>query len=544
MESIGNQRIANTDDIVRATEDLQGVFVTTSVKSIGSHSNPVPYTGYRLRQSTELSFELTRKQGGPWSFTMVTIPTSVTSLLGPILRIEGLEEPISDKFPEGTPEPVQRIFRSMVTYVVHRQFCADGNVSGISSGLGLICQGDGLVLVFRSSLTEFDEIVLTIAEKVNVRATVSFLHPALDLAILRFNPAEVHDDLLHKCVLAPEEVAVGALVYFCPFSTQNKMLQQTTVQSIFPSNRVSANVPAMFAAFSNISCVLETNIVSDAVLLNGKGEVLGLVTYGREFIPSQLLQKALQSCSTLAVEARFRDFDVTHRPLSVVLQRGIDLKHPGNQVLEVSRVPETCCSSTERHPLRKGDIIFQMEGHPVSKASELGFQYDKPTLCLRVLRQCQEVDIRVPTLTVAETRTVQVAYFCGAWLQKTPLPARMRQRPVASDIYVSAHNRGTPAQGKLNYQSFITEVNGTKVFTLDDFLMHTANVSFDVDIRVRTVLRSGHSEVVTLKKRPFCPTIVWTKNLKGRIDTKAVDGDLWRASLPSDVRVNYPTSDV
>jgi hypothetical protein len=87
---------------------------------------------------------------------------------------------------------------------------------------------------------------------------------------------------------------------------------------------------------------------------------------------------------------------------------------------------------------QEADIILTLDGQLITRVSELDVMYEKDVLDAVVVRNGEEVSIRVPTVPTEDIETDRALVFCGAVLQKPHHAVRQQISKVHSEIYVSA----------------------------------------------------------------------------------------------------------
>ncbi|KAI1498460.1 hypothetical protein F5X99DRAFT_431681 [Biscogniauxia marginata] len=138
------------------------------------------------------------------------------------------------------------------------------------------------------------------------------------------------------------------------------------------------------------------------------------------FLPAiriEAIQKAGQHASI-----RYQDFDVRPIPLVEAARKGLPDEiisfvesHPsGNsQVLGVDKMPSHCTGPEGRaaHPLQKGDIILKLNELPVLQSVDLQYIFTKPELPVRILREGQVQNFRVPTIPDNTYFTMKLKWY-------------------------------------------------------------------------------------------------------------------------------------
>jgi len=127
--------------------------------------------------------------------------------------------------------------------------------------------------------------------------------------------------------------------------------------------------------------------------------------------------------------------------------------------------------------LEEGDVILSINGKVMTRITELDVMYDHEYLDMVVVRNCEEMTLRVPTVPTDDLETDRAVIFCGAVLHRPHHAVRQQISTLHSEIYVSARTRGSPAyQYQLVPTNFIVSVNGVKTSDLDSFLHEVSKI--------------------------------------------------------------------
>ncbi|KAJ4185090.1 hypothetical protein NW759_017000 [Fusarium solani] len=545
-------------------------------------------TEFILQCTDQVSCVLTRqpREGGPWVLTAMSPPTSVPSPFAGLCKEEeesddqdeeeSNQDEASDRdvkeedekdekhladavaqlriAPPDIPKKVTQIFSSLAGYDSYQDILIDGSLK-TSWNLAVIFDADqGLAFTFRGELHLFNEIAVTVAEKIDVVARVVFVHPAHDLAVVKLATASVDKGLLKECKLAPPGTALkpGHEVFYVPFDLENKTTTRTRVANIHTEDHdYSEKGTCDFFPFHHQTCRLEDppqGEQRDGILLNAEGQVLGLVNFFADdyYLPIDELRAVLLAVR-LGKEAnlRFRDFDVGRCAVYRAFRQDLSrekwekrLEGSGKTyMLEVSLLPsKQPLPRTEPHPLCPQDLVLEVGGKLVTESAKLCWQYEKDSLRMLVLRNGKEVEVDVPLLPAAAMNVDEVIHFCGAAVQAPNLAARMRCGQLESEVYVSSRRHGGPAiMCGLPQNAFITEVGGEPVQTMAAFLERVKGVPYDRKVRVHTVDADTRAELtVMVEKSAFYPTLLLRRTVPyatGAIDITVVDDDLWQAHL-------------
>ncbi|KAI3531318.1 hypothetical protein CABS02_14201 [Colletotrichum abscissum] len=561
IESLNGTPLSSLDQLNKAIDANQNEhFITTYLKRLDSHGFSIPYTGYQLGAIDQVRFEMRKQpqQGGPWVITSMIFPTTIRR---PLPGLRSLEAVLQDQA-MGTSvrksvlvsNPTKllvgrEIFNNMFSFAAHRNVHVDGEFSCLHHGFGLVWNAEqGLAVARRGKFSIFDEIVMTISGRIEALAKVIFLHPVIDLAVLKFEITGDFEKPLRDPLLADRTVLPNDPVCYAPFKIFDNIYIETIVEDIDEASCFSdaETNQSSFKPFSSPTCQLRTPPKpgqSEGVIINEKGAVAGLLLPGSYLIPLNTLRSVTEHVlSGQVANLRFRDFDIHRMLLSDALRRGLDQRWAQviatNQVLYVNRVPahmRLSTSDSTKHPLRQGDIILMVDGSLVTQGFELGFEYKKPSLRVLLFRQREEIEVDVPTLSLHEVSIDTVVNFCGSWLQKPSLAVRIACHPVYSEIYTTGCLCGSPADlYELPRQAFIVGINGKRVSTMPEFLNNVTDLPFGEHFRINCVLKTHEHKVVTMKKSDLAPTIHWCKSLSSiedNVTVNVIDEHCWRFSV-------------
>jgi hypothetical protein len=167
----------------------------------------------------------------------------------------------------------------------------------------------------------------------------------------------------------------------------------------------------------------------------------------------------------------------------------------------VDRVPLHCTAldgKPELHPLRKGDIILELNKERVTQSCDLRYIFTDAHIPVRVLREGKVVEFLVPTIHIDHTQIKEFVYICGAIIHRPSLRARFR-RTCDSEVYVAAIEPSSPADVyELSLHTFVNRVDGKEVATMEDF-KGAINVPDKKYFTLRT-LDCNQEEIVSLRK--------------------------------------------
>ncbi|OAL21284.1 hypothetical protein AYO20_11402 [Fonsecaea nubica] len=220
---------------------------------------------------------------------------------------------------------------------------------------------NGLTFPIRGKVNLLDELGVTVAEGKDVAARPAFLHPAHDVAVLKFDTTSVDKELLRP----------------------HARYRGTTID---PPSRNQKN----------------------GILLNEAGQILGPVDSIREITTCRSTGCGQHSSRFATAKKRICGFGtlmwIHARYLEPFRLRlfgenwEIRLNRAGKEVLlEADLLPfKQPLPGKEKRPLYLGDIILEVNGELVTEPTALGWQYEQASRHMLVLRDWPNARSRSP----------------------------------------------------------------------------------------------------------------------------------------------------
>ena len=389
----------------------------------------------------------------------------------------------------------------------------------------------GLVIVSRA-IVPYDlcDITITVADSIIVEGKVLFLHPLQNYAIIQYDPALVNAPV-QSAQLATAAIRQGTETIFVGFNQNFRIVVAKTTVTDITTVAIPANAAApRYRAINLDAITVDTGLsgqCSNGVLLNADGVVqalwlnylgergtsshkdveyhLGLATPSLLPIISQIQQGIKPILRILNMESYVVQMSQV-RIMGVAeewIQRVAEANPSRHQLFMVRKID--CAASNAEDgkgdSLAEGDIILTLNGQLITRVSEFDIMYDQEYLDARVVRNGQEIQLRIPTIPTSDIETTRAVIFCGAVLQRPHHAVRQQISKLHSEIYVSARSRGSPAyQYGLAPTNFITAVNGVATKDLDAFVREVRKIGDNEYFRLRAVTFDNVPWVVTLKK--------------------------------------------
>jgi len=168
----------------------------------------------------------------------------------------------------------------------------------------------------------------------------------------------------------------------------------------------------------------------------------------------------------------------------------------------------------ESGALFEGDVVLSLNGKIITRVSELDVMYNHEVLDAVIVRDCVEMELKVPTVSADDLETDRAVSFCGAILHRPHHAVRQQISKLHSEVYVSARTRGSPAyQYGLAPTNFITAVNGVPTPDLETFLKEVIKIPDNTYFRLKAMTFDNVNWVVTMKKNDhYFPTMEWIKD--------------------------------
>jgi hypothetical protein len=163
--------------------------------------------------------------------------------------------------------------------------------------------------------------------------------------------------------------------------------------------------------------------------------------------------------------------------------------------------------------LRIGDIILEVNGLPVARMADVHSLSRTESSQVLILRNRQEILINLETQCPPSEIMSRILFWAGAFLhethdavleQITPEFEEMAQRESISNIsrsvYIGSVMLGSPASIGLTQTTWILEVDGHKVRTMDDMLHVISTLRNEREyLRVKMIAKNGIMNVRSVR---------------------------------------------
>ncbi|PKX94954.1 putative nuclear serine protease HtrA2/Nma111 [Aspergillus novofumigatus IBT 16806] len=460
---------------------------------------------------------------GLWDFSDLADPVPAETPVptkADFIQLDGVSQPA-----------VADIVRSFVRVSCTMPLKLDGYPQAKKTGFGLVIDAEkGLVVVSRAIVPyNLCDINITVADSIIVAAKVIFLHPLQNYTIIQYDPSLVQAPV-QSAKLSTEYIKQGQETIFVGFNQNFRIVVAKTAVTDITTVSIPANASApRYRAINLDAITVDTGLsgqctngvligedgVVQALWLNYLGERtpsshkdveyhLGFATPALLPVTSKIQQGIIPKLRILNMESyvvqmsQARIMGVSEEWIQKVAQANPS-RHQLFMVRKVDCPPPQLTSDADS--LQEGDIILTLDGQLITRVSELDKMYEKEVLDALIVRNGQEMHLKLPTVPTEDLETDRAVVFCGAVLQKPHHAVRQQISKLHSEVYVSARSRGSPAyQYGLAPTNFITAVNGVPTPNLDSFVREVGKIPDNTYFRLRAVTFDNVPWVVTMKK--------------------------------------------
>ena len=438
-----------------------------------------------------------------------------------------LREPATATFIKQTDSRARAIAPSLVLVNYDMPY----TISGISErhyyGTGVIVDaGRGFVVVDRNTVPEaMGDARITFAGELEVPASVRFIHPAHNLALLQYDPALIGDTPVRSATLASVPPKQGESVWVIGLRPDHKLIyRQTQVASVDP----------VFLPLSRTMRFRETNLEAlslvngpadvDGVIVDRRGRVTALWSSfafqaGQEMVQENMGVPAAHVAEMLDLARSDRalySLEVELSPLSLATARKLGLDDDSVRQL-TNHDPErrvalavlrTVAGSPAAQLLQPGDLLLTIDGEPVTRFREVEAATQREMVEIEFLRDGKLRTEKIATVALDGSGVRRAVMWGGALLQ-APYRDMSAQRGVEpTGVYVSYFAYGSPASRfGLFAGRRVVAVDGVATPDIDRFLEVVANKVDGQSVLLTTVTWNGAVDVLTLKlDKTYWPT--------------------------------------
>ncbi|EER44374.1 PDZ domain-containing protein c [Histoplasma capsulatum H143] len=515
------------------------------------------HCAHRPPLASDIKKAIRNDETGLWDFTNIADPLPAELPVprkADFIQLDGANHPAAAD-----------IVRSFVRVSCTMPVKLDGYPQARKAGFGLVVDAEaGLVLVSRA-IVPFDlcDINVTVADSIIVMAKVIFLHPLQNYTIIQYDPSLVQAPV-KTARLSTNYIKQGADTIFVGFNQNFRIVVAKTAVTDITTVAIPPNAAApRYRALNLDAITVDTGLssqCSNGVLIGEDGIVQALwlnylgertasshkdVEYHLGLATPSLLPIINQIQSGSLPKLRIMDMESYVIQMSQARIMGVSeewiekvaIANPARHELFMVRKVDCASPLTEdTHQLEEGDIILTLNDKLITRVSEFDIMYHHETLDALIVRNGQEMRVKIKTVPTEDLETDRALIFCGAVLQKPHHAVRQQISKLHSEVYVSARSRGSPAyQYGLSPTNFITAVNGVKTPDLDSFIKQVNIIPNNTYFRLRAVTFDNVPWVVTMKKNDhYFPMSEYIKDPSAPEGWRSISHDKELLRLDSD----------
>jgi S1-C subfamily serine protease len=138
--------------------------------------------------------------------------------------------------------------------------------------------------------------------------------------------------------------------------------------------------------------------------------------------------------------------------------------------------------------LQEGDILLEINGESVTTKRDLDVPDDCTNATVKLIRNRNELTVRVPTVATDDLKTDRVVYWCGLAVHRPHHAVLQQIKKLPSEVYIVHCARGSPGdQYGVTSTFFITDVNEQPTPTLENFWEVISTIPDNTYVKLRVV---------------------------------------------------------
>jgi len=455
----------------------------------------------------------------------------------------------STSFPDEGARPARDLSPSIAMVDVDIPYRIDGVHGDRFRGTGFVVDAErGLVVVDRETIPiALGDVKITFAESVQVPGEVFYLHPAHNLALVRYDPALLGDTPVQTLRFRQEDLESGDEVWLVGLSSQQQLISRRTHVSRVEAPQIPLSDPPRFRE-TNIDLIglADSDATLGGVLSDGRGRVYALWAAfsiddeGGDSIFAGIPARAVIDMLDIARSGgsrEWRSLGVELQPVTLAEARNLGLGEEAARRIESRKesrrrllsVVRLTAGTPAAAVLREGDLLLSIDGRPADSYAAVERAAQAEQVSLTVLRDGREESVDVRTTAQSGRGTDRFLLWQGTLLQ-APHPAISAQRGVEPEgVYVSWYWYGSPASCSGLLATYrIVEFDDVPIPDLDAFLAVALDRPNGRAVRLKMLDLDGKASVVTLKlDSRFWPTREIRRGPGGweRIDYETAAGE-------------------
>lgn len=440
------------------------------------------------------------------------------------------------KVPQFKDALLNKVAPALVRVDFNIPYSADNVYARHFKGVGMVVdKEEGIVVIDRNTVPiGLGDAEITFFGAQVVDAQVVFLHPRHNLALLRYNPAELLNaefdalNLVDSVDELPDQLTMVGYRADGTFRSHD-------IDDFSPLTVGFA--PPGFPRFQQAAIDLY-GVPSVPPSLGGpfvdeNGDVHAMYMSfafeeGREIRQNDWAMPAAVIAQTLKLYQSGRPFHsldvrLTYRPIAQARQLGLppdwldryfELPSSNRKVLYVNQVVPNTDAARKLQP---GDVLLAIEDELVANLHTAEVKSQASEVRLTLLRAGKVIEVTLTPSTLDGIGTQRLVSWAGAKFQEPHHDIGYQKGIHFPGVYIAHTEQGSPALWDGLYRNrFVTHVDGEPVDSLDTFLSLVGNKAQDEVTRLSVVSISGRKSIVTVTPEyNFWPTYEVKRSQKG-----------------------------
>jgi len=370
--------------------------------------------------------------------------------------------------------------------------------------------GDAEVVFFGSYVTSAETV---------------FLHPAHNIALLKYDPDELAGADFEHLELAQESRDMPDDIFMVGYRADGTFRKHPV--DALSAVTIGFNAPSLPRFQQSSADVLSVSDLPPSLggpLVDSNGVVHALwLSYayqdGKEIAQNEWAMPAQVLSETVELYRSGRqygslDADLLYQPISVArelgmpddwLKRYFELEAAMRRVLYVDQlVPGTDAADK----MQVGDILLAIDGVLVANLFAVEQLVQKSKITLSVLRGGEVIELDIKPSSLSGSGTRRLVSWAGATFQEPHWEIARYKGLRPEGVYITDTEDGSPAIWDRLYRNrFVTAVDGVKVRNLDEFLTEVGKKGQDEITRLSLLSMSGRESIVSVQPEyNFWPT--------------------------------------
>jgi len=396
------------------------------------------------------------------------------------------------------------------------------------SGVGLVIDTEeGLVAVDRNTVPiGLGDAEVTFFGSSKIDASVVFLHPAHNIALLKYDPSLLDGAQYEALELQTQDEPLPDTLHMIGYRLDGTFRKHKVTDT---SRLTIALEPPRLARFQQT--IVDVYGVPDmppslgGPLVDDVGRVHAVwmsfsyqdgqdIAQQEWAMPAPVVAEALRLYKS---GYDFYSFDATmdYRPIALSRELGLpdewlekllELKAESRRVLYVQQlVPGTHAATV----LQVGDIVLAINGQLVADLFTVEQLVQQAEINVTVLREGNVLELIVKPTAISGFGTDRIVQWAGATFQEAHREVALYRGVDPEGVYISGTRQGSPALwDKLYRNRFVTAVDGVPVTSLDEFLKEILNKKQNQITRLSLLTTAGRKGIVSIEPEyQFWPTV-------------------------------------